>query len=71
MYTLEKNNTCPLYMYTVFASASNNAPFYTHISLYMVKRIQPLDFECILINVGCGIFMDKFRGRNETYPMGS
>ena len=30
-------------MYSMYASASNSTPSYTHISLYVVWRVPPLD----------------------------
>ena len=35
LYTLEKKQ-CLLIMYTMYTNASNNTPFYIHVSLYMV-----------------------------------
>ena len=32
-------------MYVMYANASNNTPFYTHISSYMVWRVQPLEIQ--------------------------
>ena len=31
----------PLSLYSMYACASNNTPPYTHISLYMVRRVHP------------------------------
>ena len=40
MYTLEKKKHVFL-MYSMYVNASNNTPTYTHVSSYMVWRVQP------------------------------
>ena len=32
-------------MYTIYANASKNTPFYTHVDLYVVRRVHTIGWE--------------------------